>query len=213
MLASQSPRRRELAEAEGWQVEVVPPPDSAEAEAAPRATSESLEAWVARLAKTKAEAVVASLAEPSSAVVLACDTIGVVDGDPLGKPRDRQDAAAMLTRLSGRLHRVLTGSCLWPIGGTPRIAVTESLLEMAPLSDAFLEQYLDSGLWRGKAGACGFQDGVIPLKLVAGSDSNVVGLPLETIRDQLARIASGPCIPRSGLFTWYPAACGPDASD
>jgi septum formation protein len=205
VLASQSPRRRELAEAEGWQVEVVPPPESAEAEAAPRAASESLEAWVARLAKTKAEAVMASLTELSSAVVLACDTIGVVDGEPLGKPRDRQDAAAMLTRLSGRLHRVLTGSCLWPIGCPPRIAVTESILEMAPLSEAFLEQYLDSGLWRGKAGACGFQDGVIPLTLLAGSSSNVVGIPLESIRRQLEEIRTGIAPDPRPAFDWFPA--------
>lgn len=218
VLASQSPRRRELAEAEGWQIEVCPPPETAEDEATPRQPSESLEAWVARLAKTKAEAVVTRFHPAPSGmprIVLACDTVGVVDDTPLGKPIDRDDAARMLRQLSGRLHRVLTGSCLWPPGHQPTLAVTESVLIMPPLSDEFIATYLDSGLWRGKAGACGFQDGVIPLGLQSGSGSNVIGLPLETIRNELAWLtssttASSPSSKRldahDGLsFHWYPA--------
>lgn len=195
-------------------MQVVPPPDAAESEAPPRAPTESLEAWVARLATAKAKAVESQLPPTPPRTVLACDTIGVIDGKPLGKPADRRDAARMLTQLSGRLHRVLTGSCLWPLDGHPNIAVTESILEMAPLSEAFLEMYLDSDLWQGKAGACGFQDGVIPLTLVAGSGSNVIGLPLETIRDQLSRIASAPRASSLEPFAWHPARCGsgPDAS-
>jgi len=88
-------------------------------------------------------------------------------------------------------------------------------LIMPPLSDEFIATYLDSGLWRGKAGACGFQDGVIPLELQSGSGSNVIGLPLETIRNELAWLtssttASSPSSKRldahDGLsFHWYPA--------
>ena len=209
MLASQSPRRRELAEAEGWDVQVVPPPDTAESEAPPRGATESLEAWVARLATAKAQAVVSQLPPTPPGVVLACDTIGVIEGEPLGKPVDRGDAARMLTKLSGRLHRVLTGSCLWPIGGVPHIAVTESILEMEPLSEAFLERYLDSDLWQGKAGACGFQDGVIPLVLRAGSGSNVIGLPLETIRIQLASQPSSANSSSANQYAWFPAQATP----
>ena len=59
---------------------------------------------------------------------------------------------------------------------------------MGELSDEFLDWYLDSGMWAGKAGACGFQDERLPLRLVAGSPSNVVGLPLELVREMLARV-------------------------
>ncbi len=57
---------------------------------------------------------------------------------------------------------------------------------MPPLDAAFIARYLATGLWQGKAGACGFQDGHVPLELVAGSPSNVVGLPLELVRELLA---------------------------
>lgn len=211
VLASQSPRRRELAEQAGWAVTVLPPPETAESEAAPRAVDEPLEAWVARLAQAKAAAVVSQLPATRQAIVLACDTIGVIGTEPLGKPEHRAAAADMLQKLSGRLHRVLTGSCLWPVGKAPYLAVTESLLEMQPLSPAFLETYLESGLWKGKAGACGFQDGVIPLTLRAGSSSNVIGLPLETIRRQLADIPVSPHQPSPTTHCrWFPAALFPE---
>jgi septum formation protein len=129
-------------------------------------------------------------------LILACDTLSEVDGHALGKPRDRADAHRMLAALSGRTHRVLTGVWLRPCfkGGSqggPRTAlevVEESLLEMGPLSDEFLGWYLDSGLWRGKAGACGFQDERLPLRVVSGSESNVVGLPLERVRSLIAAL-------------------------
>ena len=166
----------------------MPPPDAIEASAAPRAVHESLEAYVLRLARAKGQAVAAMVADGP---VLACDTLSEVDGFPLGKPVDREDARRMLTLLAGRMHRVLTGVWLQTRpdhhGGEPRVleAVEESLLEMGPLERPLLEWYLESDLWRGKAGACGFQDERLPLRLVAGSGSNVVGLPLERIRAML----------------------------
>lgn len=179
VLASRSPRRRELAESAGWELVLSPPPESVEASAAPRAATETLEAYVLRLARAKAFAV-AENAPPE--VVLACDTLSEVDGMALGQPADRAEARRMLETLSGRRHRVVTGVCILPPGGTDPIEATdESELEMGPLDAAFLEWYLDSGMWRGKAGACGFQDDQLPLRLVSGSASNVVGLPLELI--------------------------------
>lgn len=191
VLASGSPRRAELARQEGWEVVVVPPPDSAEAAAAPRGQAEPLEAFVIRLAVAKAEAVIGLGA---AGLVLACDTLSEVDGLALGKPADAADAARMLKALSGRRHRVVSGVCLWQAVGPPaaasgllpRTAHAESTLFMPPLSEAFIAAYLATGLWEGKAGACGFQDGQVPLELVEGSPSNVVGLPLELIREMLA---------------------------
>ena len=100
--------------------------------------------------------------------------------------------AAMLLALSGRKHRVVTGVCLWHRPGRePVFADCESLLAMEPLTDEFLDWYLASGLWEGKAGACGYQDERLPLRLVAGSESNVVGLPLELVRQMLGSLESG----------------------
>jgi septum formation protein len=198
VLASGSPRRRELATAEGWDVLVMPPPESIEAMAAPQGFEESLEAYVLRLARAKGRAV-ASLGIEGT--ILACDTLSEVDGTALGKPVDRDDARRMLTLLSGRVHRVLTGVWMYcpqitlqsgsAFRGTLE-AVEESLLEMGRLEGPLLEWYLDSGMWQGKAGACGFQDERLPLHMVSGSGSNVVGLPLERVRAMLAELDQRP---------------------
>lgn len=183
VLASRSPRRLELARGEGWQVTVAAPPEAAEASEPARGPTESLADYVTRLARAKAEAVAAT---GVSGVLVACDTLSEVDGLALGQPADAADARRMLEALSGRRHRVLTGVCVWQLpDGQPRFAVAESVLEMEPLTREFLDWYLASGLWEGKAGACGFQDERLPLALVAGSPSNVVGLPLELLREML----------------------------
>lgn len=167
-------------------MEVVAPPEAAEATAPPQGPLESIEAYVRRLARAKAEAVAAS---GCSGTLLACDTLSEVDGRPLGKPADRADAERMLRSLSGRVHRVVTGVCLWQRPELdPVEAYAESTLEMGPLDDQFLSWYLDSGMWRGKAGACGYQDERLPLRVLSGSESNVVGLPLELVRQLLANL-------------------------
>lgn len=189
VLASRSPRRRALAESEGWIVRVVEPPEEAEAAEGPIRPGESLGDYVVRLAWAKARAVAAEVPE---GLLVACDTVSEVAGEILGKPADEADARRMLERLSGRRHRVMTGICVWPRPeGEPVFAATESELEMKPLSRDLIDGYLASGLWRGKAGACGYQDEAIPLELRAGSGSNVVGLPLETLRDIFSRITRG----------------------
>ena len=187
ILASGSPRRRALAEAEpGWNVRVIVPPDEVERAAAVRNPQEPLEGYVVRIARTKGESVRDRLELPPGDSLIACDTLSEVDGEPLGKPADRADARRMLSKLSGRRHRVVSGVWLW-CGGRALEGHAESILRMDPLDEAFLDWYLDSGLWRGKAGACGFQDERLPLRLVSGSGSNVVGFPLELIRTLLAR--------------------------
>ena len=197
VLASRSPRRLALATEAGWDVTVAPPPEAAEAEAAPRDDRESLEHYVQRLAVAKAEAVVAT---GLAGLILACDTLSEVDGEALGKAADESEARQMLQRLSGRTHRVVTGVCLWRKhlpevgfeGASPVTASAESILAMSDLTPEFLDWYLASGLWRGKAGACGFQDERLPLHLVSGSPSNVVGLPLELISTMLDQCSQEP---------------------
>lgn len=162
---------------------VAAPAEEVEA-ALHRRDGEPLAAFVRRAARAKAEALVGTGVE---GLILACDTLAELDGEPLGKPVDRADARRMLESLSGREHRVVSGVCLWrQPAGKPILADAESILVMDHLTDDFLEWYLDSGLWRGKAGACGFQDERLPLRLISGSPSNVVGLPLEVVRELLA---------------------------
>ena len=186
VLASRSPRRLELAQAEGWIVTVAAPPEMAEAEQPPQAPAESLEAYVVRLAGAKAAAVAAT---GITGTLVACDTLSEVEGQILGQPTDAEHARQMLLLFSGRRHRVVTGVCVWQCPELPPLSATaESLLEMGPLTPEFLDWYLASGLWRGKAGACGFQDERLPLALVQGSPSNVVGLPVETLSQLLATV-------------------------
>jgi septum formation protein len=197
VLASRSPRRLALATEAGWDVTPAPPPETAEEAAAPRGDGESLEHYVVRLAVAKAEAVVAA---GLGGLILACDTLSEIDGEALGKAADEAEARRMLERLSGRTHRVVTGVCLWRRlscevaipAELPVTASAESILAMGDLTPDFLDWYLASGLWRGKAGACGFQDERLPLRLVSGSPSNVVGLPLELITEMLNHLGPEP---------------------
>lgn len=165
---------------------VVPAPEEVEASQPPRATGEALEDYVSRLALAKARAVAAT---GITGILLACDTLSEVDGIALGQPRDREDARRMLLALSSRRHRVVSAACLWHLPGMdPELGTEESELEMGRLDETFLEWYLDAGLWRGKAGACGLQDDQLPLEVVRGAADNVVGLPLTTIRRLLDRL-------------------------
>lgn len=189
VLASRSPRRLDLARKRGWIVDVVPPDEAVERDAPAREPRESVAAYAERLARAKALAV-ESRCGPGT--IVACDTLGEIDGEALGKPVDRDHARAILTRLAGRLHRVVSGVCVWPRPHAgPVSGHAESVLEMGPLPDDLLEWYLDSGLWRGKAGACGFQDVRLPLRLVSGSASNVVGLPVELLEEMFGAIERG----------------------
>lgn len=187
ILASHSPRRRQLLEAAGYRFRVIPPEEVAEGDALPGETAESL---VARLARRKAADVVRRVAR---GVVLGCDTVVECEGEILGKPADRADARRMLERLSGNEHRVLSGLCVWRVpGDRPRLGTAVTRLRMDPLDARRIEAYLDTGQWAGKAGAFGYQDGVDWVHVVAGSESNVVGLPLELLGEMLDQLAAEP---------------------
>jgi septum formation protein len=180
ILASRSPRRRELLAAAGYSFEVRPPDDSAECGVC---SGESPAQLVARLAYQKAANVARQV---EWGLVLGCDTVAECQGQILGKPADSQHARAMLAALSGREHRVLTGLCLWSIpDGEPAVRVAVTMLRMDPLSPEQLEVYLESGQWEGKAGAFGYQDGLDWVHVVAGSETNVVGLPMELLDEML----------------------------
>ena len=180
ILASRSPRRRELLTEAGYAFEVCPPADRAECGLC---SGESPAAMVMRLAYQKAADVAR---RAGRGLVLGCDTVAECDGQILGKPDDVDAARQMLRTFSGRLHRVLTGLCLWNVpAGEPQIRVATSTLRMDPLSDRQLEDYLASDQWEGKAGAFGYQDRLGWVHVIEGSESNVVGLPLELLAEML----------------------------
>ena len=180
ILASRSPRRRELLREAGYDFEVLPADESAECGICSRESADKL---VARLAQQKAADVVRRI---DSGIVIGCDTVAECDGQILGKPANEDHARQMLSMLSGREHRVYSGLCLWNVPDAgPQVRVAVTLLRMDPLSDDQIDDYLASGLWEGKAGAFGYQDGLGWVHVIAGSKSNVVGLPMELLAEML----------------------------
>ena len=195
ILASSSPQRRELLEQAGYCFEVVPPSDSAEPGICSRCGPAELGAESALLkaldvARTILEDELHSAADAqrSAVVILSCDTVAECGGEILGKPRDEEHARAMLQRLSGSVHRVYSGVCLIATMGSaePVVRLAISELEMDRLSEDQLDEYLASEQWRGKAGAFGYQDRLGWLRLLSGSESNVIGLPMDLVAEMLA---------------------------
>lgn len=187
VLASASPRRRELLAEAGHRFEVAVPDGDVES---PRRPLETPAEYVVRQAQAKAAAVAGRF---PSAIVLACDTVAECLGEILGKPADEADARRILEFLSGQEHRVFSGLCL-TVQGRSMVAVDETLLRMDRLSLEQLDEYLASGQWRGKAGAFGYQDRLGWVHIVSGSESNVVGLPMELLERMLSDLsASGDC--------------------
>lgn len=169
LLASASPRRRELLQRIGIEPEVRPSDVDERIE-----PGETPVEHAARLAASKAAA---AIAEPG-VLVIAADTIVVLDDRVLGKPRDRDEAVAMLRSLSGRAHRVLTAVHLRR--DRRQVAAVESTtVWFRDLAEAEIERYVDTGEADDKAGAYGIQGRAgIFVDRIDGSDTNVVGLPL-----------------------------------
>ena len=179
ILASGSPRRRELLEAAGLSFEVIPSP-------AEEIHDASL--GMAGLCEENARLKAASVSVPG-ALVIAADTLVFIDGEPLGKPRDMAEAARMLGRLSGRAHQVCTGVCVVDAGGKAKTfhAVTEVVFRK--LDDAGISEYLALTQPLDKAGAYGIQDrGELIVEGISGGYDNVMGLPVEAVLAALAEI-------------------------
>ena len=179
ILASASPRREELLRGLGLSFSVVP---SREPEELPPGPPDEA---VRALALAKARAVASSI---GSGVVLGADTIVVLDGAVLGKPKDRDDARRMLRALEGRSHHVITGLALVeaPAGRETSAAVV-TRVRMARYGGGEIEAYLATGEPYDKAGAYAIQGaGGRLVAEVAGCYTNVVGLPLTTTRRLLA---------------------------
>jgi septum formation protein len=175
ILASTSPRRRQLLEEAGYSFEVDPsgieelPPDS----------ETSASAYAAHLAWRKAAEVAL---RRNAGLILGADTVCAVGGQILNKPIDRNDAARMIRLQEGRDTDVVSGICLFRGDRHEWVGAVElSIVRFKRLSDQERDDYLDSGRWRGKSGGYGVQDRDPFVAVVEGSFSNVVGLPLERL--------------------------------
>lgn len=180
VLASQSPRRRELLAhiTRDFLVDVADIDESTR-------QGEGAHAYVQRLAIAKAEAVAQRRAD--GLPVLGADTTVAIDDQILGKPLNDEEALDMLQRLNGRSHQVLTGVAL-VYGGQTRYALSETRVQFARLDDATLRRYVASGEPMDKAGAYGIQGRAgLFVQDLQGSFSGVVGLPLHETACLLAQ--------------------------
>ena len=179
ILASQSPRRKEILESAGipFTVRVAPVDESVRPGEAPMS-------YVRRLAASKALAVPRAAGE----VILAADTTVVIDGEILGKPENAEDARRMLKLLSGRTHEVLTGIC-FAMQGTLQIDGETTLVEFAELTAQEIDAYIASGEPMDKAGAYGVQ-GLAGkfIRRMEGCYFNVVGLPVSLVYRHLKKL-------------------------
>ena len=179
VLASSSPRRAELLRAAGIAFEVRPG-----RVVEPRYRGGDVAEYAESLARAKAASVPGEL-------VLGADTIVVLDGEVLGKPADTDDAAGMLSRLSGRAHEVVTGVALNQ-GGVLRWAHEAARVTFRPLTHGEIAAYIASGEPMDKAGAYAIQGGAASfVTAVEGDRDTVIGLPVALVR-RLLRIAGVP---------------------
>lgn len=186
ILASGSPARRELLGNAGYEFEVRP----AAIDEPTGAGVNGIRAYVQQVAWLKAQAVAVTVTE---GFVLAADTVGWLDGQVIGKPADEADARRILTTLGGREHELWSGVVLWQRPGDLQIAWQEmTRVFFQRLSAIQLDEYLATRQWQGCSGAYAIQEKDDPyVRVVAGSMSNVIGLPMETLRKVLNSAAAG----------------------
>ncbi|MDQ5858304.1 MAG: Maf family protein [Acidobacteriota bacterium] len=198
LLASASPRRAEILGALGIPFDLSPA--DVDETVLP---GEPGRAAAARLASAKAAAAVS---RHPGAWVLAADTLVLIDGAVLGKPRDDPEAAAMLRRLSGREHVVVTAVSLLRDAGPEIATVEESRVRIAPLDEEEIHWYVATGEPRDKAGAYAVQGlGARFVESVDGSFSNVMGLPARSVY-RLLRQAPDPALARLALASAGPSS-------
>jgi septum formation protein len=185
VLASASPRRKELLAQAGFTFQV-------EASGIPevREEKESPIAFVTRLAREKAEDVASRLVD-KAAIVIGADTVVVCDEAVLGKPADAADAQRMLRLLSGRTHQVITGVCVLR-GDVVESAAEVTFVTMQTIADAEIEAYVATGEPMDKAGAYAIQGYAARwIPRIQGCYFNVVGLPLALVSAMIEGAARG----------------------
>lgn len=188
VLASASPRRKELLQRAGIAFEVIP------ATGEEIITGENPREVVMELAFKKAKEVAGKLAakDGGELLILGADTVVTYDGVVLGKPRDEADAVRMLSVLSGSTHSVFTGVALiYQARGTERVLnfYQETRVTMYPMSPGEIQAYVRSGEPMDKAGAYGIQGrGTVFIEKIAGDYNNVVGLPMARVYQEMKKL-------------------------
>ena len=183
ILASGSPRRKELLELMGLEFKVIV------SQADEDSVSKDLkpELYVQELALLKASATAKEVLRNKNAVIISADTIVTLDGQILGKPKDEDDAFNMLSKLSGREPEVYKGYCVMRISdGKAVCGKVRTKVKFKDLSDDKIRGYINSGEPMDKAGAYGIQGlGSILIEKIDGDYFNVVGLPISALADTL----------------------------
>jgi septum formation protein len=195
ILASASPRRRELLIEAGYDFEVHPA-DIDEEDYPPQMLPADL---AQRLAMLKAQELVSRF---SKDVILAADTVVAFGDIPLGKPANETEATAMLELLSGTTHVVVTGvTVLRPSKNFSISTKVMSAVRMRSLTEKEIARYVATGDWQGKAGGYGIQDQRKDpfVTRMAGSHSNIVGLPMEATRELLTSAGVEPAAKAAGM--------------
>jgi septum formation protein len=177
ILASASPARRDLLSRAHYSFDVMP----AGIDEPGDAGFSNPRSYVQHVAWLKASAVAQRVQD--SAVVLSADTVGWLDGRAVGKPSDREDARRILGLLSGREHELWTGVCLWRRSDNVQIAWQElTRVAFARMDAAAIEAYLQTRQWEGCSGAYAIQEQGDPyVRVIEGSLTNVIGLPMESL--------------------------------
>jgi len=183
-LASASRGRRYLLERAGYTFDVRP----ADVDEPTAARYGSCRQYVSEVCWLKAAAVAPHIAD---GIAIAADSVAWLDGTVIGKPDDVRDAERILRRLSGTVHELWTGVCLWRVRDGLQLCFQEvSRLEMKALTEEELAGYLASNRWVGCSGAYTIDELSDPfLKVIEGSLSNVIGLPMESLALALDRMA------------------------
>ena len=184
ILASGSLGRRELLKLHGHDFEVRP----AHIDEPTESRLGDCRHHVAEIAWLKAAAVAPTVPD---GVVIAADTVGWLDGRVVGKPEDEADARRIIKSLSGTIHELWTGVCLWQRPGDWQLSWQEvSRVRMKALTEAEIDAYLKTRKWEGCSGAYAIQLPDDPyLTVVEGSVSNVIGLPMESLEKALGWVA------------------------
>lgn len=184
ILASQSPRRQALLHALGLSF-AVRPVDIDES----LTPGDSPEMTVWRLACEKAAAAHTRGDAKDGSFLLAADTIVVLDGRILNKPKDRVEAASMIRTLAGRTHAVYTAVCAMDKAGSRLVELVKTAVTFRPLAESEIEAYVATGEGLDKAGAYAVQGiGATLIELIDGSYTNVIGLPIRETLDLLKRL-------------------------
>lgn len=183
ILASGSPRRKELLELMGLEFKVIV--SQADEDSVSKDLKPAL--YVQELALLKASATAKEVLRNKNAVIISADTIVTLDGQILGKPKDEDDAFNMLSKLLGREHEVYTGYCVMRISdGKAVCGKVRTKVKFKDLSDDKIRGYINSGEPMDKAGAYGIQGlGSLLIEKIDGDYFNVVGLPISALADTL----------------------------